>query len=134
MALTTRPRNIENANEIVFKCLEIIEYLTPKYYIIENPQTGLLKGQSFMNGIPYIDIDYCKYNMPYRKRTRIWSNIEWIAKPLCSKDCNYMNGNRHLRTTQKGNNKKYKADRNYEQNNLYVIPSELIMDIFKGVV
>ncbi len=84
-----------------------------------------------MNGIPYIDIDYCKYGMPYRKRTRIWSNIEWIAKPLCSKDCDYMNGNRHISTAQRGND--YKIDRNYKQCDLYVIPSELIMDIFKGV-
>ena len=43
MALTTRPRDIIKANEIVLKCLEIIEYLKPKYYTIENPQTGLLK-------------------------------------------------------------------------------------------
>ena len=41
IALTTRPRDIIKANKIVLKCLEIIEYLKPKYYIIENPQTGL---------------------------------------------------------------------------------------------
>ena len=62
-------RNIEEANKIVMKTLEIIEYLNPNLYIIENPQTGLLKIQPFMYGIPYKDIDYCKYGMPYRKRT-----------------------------------------------------------------
>ncbi len=87
-----------------------------------------------MNAIPYIDIDYCKYNLPYRKRTRIWSNIQWIAKPLCKKDCLYMNGNRHLNRAQKGRDKGYKTDNNYKQCDLYVIPSELIMDIFKGIV
>ena len=32
--------------------------------MIENPQTGLLKEQIFMSGLPYVDIDYCKYGMP----------------------------------------------------------------------
>jgi len=50
------------------KTLEIIEYLDPKHFVIENPQTGLLKNQYFMYGIPYKDIDYCKYGMPYRKK------------------------------------------------------------------
>ena len=36
-------RNIEYANQIVLKTLEIIHYLQPTYYILENPQTGLLK-------------------------------------------------------------------------------------------
>ena len=60
-ALTTRASKIQEANEIVERTLAIIEYLQPKHYIIENPQTGLLKDQWFMYGIPYTDIDYCKY-------------------------------------------------------------------------
>ena len=31
--------------------------------MIENPQTGLLKDQLCMWGIPYKDIDYCKYGL-----------------------------------------------------------------------
>ena len=60
-ALTTRKRNISAANQIVLRTLEIIEYLNPDYYIIENPQTGLLKEQPFMYGIPYKDTDNCIY-------------------------------------------------------------------------
>ena len=74
-ALTTRPRKIDEANQIVLKALEIIEYLNPTYFVLENPQTSLLKEQTFMYGIPYKDIDYCKYGMPYRKRTRLWNNV-----------------------------------------------------------
>ena len=52
---------------------------------------------------PYIDIDYCKYGMPYRKRTRFWNNVfQWIPKPLCLKDCESMNGHRHKAMAQKG--------------------------------
>ena len=64
MAKTVGERDIEKANSIVLKTLEIIEYLNPKHFIIENPQTGLLKKQWFMHGIPYQDIDYCKYGFP----------------------------------------------------------------------
>ena len=35
-------RNIEYANQVVLKTSEIIHYFQPAYYIIENPQTGLL--------------------------------------------------------------------------------------------
>ena len=42
-ALTTRPRKIDEANQIVLKTLEIIEYLNPTYFALDNQQTGLLK-------------------------------------------------------------------------------------------
>ena len=81
-AKTTGVRKIDQANEVVKKTLEIIDYFKPKYYMIENPQTGLLKEQPFMRSIPYNDVDYCKYGMMYRKRTRIWNNIgTWQPKP-----------------------------------------------------
>ena len=80
-------RDIEGANQIVQRTLDILEYFEPKYWIIENPQTGLLKDQLCMWGRPFKDIDYCKYGMPYRKRTRIWNNISsWNPRPLCNKD------------------------------------------------
>ena len=47
-AKTTGIRNIEYANSIVLKTIEIIKYFNPKYFVIENPQTGLLKNQEFM--------------------------------------------------------------------------------------
>ena len=49
VAKTTGIRNIEYANKIMLKTIEIIKYFNPKYWIIENPQTGLLKKQPFMN-------------------------------------------------------------------------------------
>ena len=61
IAKTTGIRQIDEANKIVLKTIEIIEYLQPKYFVIENPQTGLLKKQPFMNEFKYNDVDYCKY-------------------------------------------------------------------------
>ena len=94
-AKTTAPRDIEGANEIVQKTLDILEYFEPKFWILENPQTGLLKDQLMMWGIPFKDVDYCKYGMPYRKGTRIWNNVfRWEPRPLCKRDCNSMNETR----------------------------------------
>ena len=68
-------RKIEESNAIVLKVLEIIKYFDPIFYMIENPQSGLLKNQYFMNDFFYDGSDYRKYGMPYRKRTRLWNNI-----------------------------------------------------------
>ena len=103
IAKTIGIRNIEQANNIVKRVLEIISYFNPTYYMIENPQTGLLKNQTFMLDIPYNDLDYCKYGMKYRKRTRIWNNLNtWIPKPLCKKDCGNIVNNKHIEVAQRG--------------------------------
>ena len=93
IAKQTGVRKIDEASKIVFKALEIIE----------NPQTGLLKKQHFLDGLDFIDVDYCKYGMPYRKRTRIRNNLNglWTPRPLFKKGCGFMNGNRHRETAQR---------------------------------
>ena len=137
-AKTTGTRNIVLANQIVLKTLEIIEYLNPTYFILENPQTGLLKEQQFMHGIPYKDIDYCKYGMPYRKRTRLWNNvIQWNPKQLCKKDCGNIIDNKHKATAQRmpnGTKDTWGNKPLFKQDDLYVIPEELIYDIFTSIL
>ena len=132
-ALTTRSRDIESANEIVQRTLDIIEYLEPKYFMIENPQSGLLKDQLMMWGIPFKDVDYCKYGMPYRKRTRIWNNVfRWEPRALCNKDCDSMNGNRHKATAQRGPSGKREtwADQpRFTLHELYRVPHALIHEL-----
>ena len=86
-AKTVGVRNIDKTHDIALRIIEIIEFLNPKYYIIENLQTGKLKDQWMMIGFSYVDVDYCKYGMPYRKRTRLWNNVlEFKPRPLCKKD------------------------------------------------
>ena len=64
-------RKIAEANQVAQWTLDIIDYLRPAYCFLENPRTGLLKDQPVMRHKPYRDVDYCKYAMPHRKRTRI---------------------------------------------------------------
>jgi len=135
-AKTTGTRKIDEANKIVMKTLEIIEYLNPQYWIIENPQTGLLKKQVFMYGLPYVDVDYCKYGMPYRKRTRLWNNISsWKPRGLCKTDCNSMVGNRHMCIAQhaKASSDKTGPQQKFKQSELYVIPTELITELLNVI-
>tara|TARA_R110002096_G_scaffold19298_2_gene64507 strand:+ start:1351 stop:2130 length:780 start_codon:yes stop_codon:yes gene_type:complete len=72
---------------MVDKVFEIIDYFNPKYYIIENPQTGKMKN--YINDlIPFYDVDYCKYsNWGYKKTTRFWTNIEGLEFEPCENDC-----------------------------------------------
>ena len=132
MAKTTAPRNIPKANEVVIRTLDIINYLNPTYFVLENPQTGYLKKQDFMQDRYYVDVDYCKYGMPYRKRTRLWNNIyNWIPRPLCQKDCGNIVGNKHIRTAQRVPSGV--GDSRYTQDELYVIPHTLIYEIFDNI-
>ena len=87
-AKTVGVRDIEGANKVVQRTLDILEYFEPKFFILENPQTGLLKDQLMMYGMSFQDVDYCKYGMFYRKRTRLWNNVfMWQPRPLCKGDC-----------------------------------------------
>ena len=71
IAKTTGVRNIEQANRVSQRTIDIIIYLDPKYWVKKNPQTRKLNDQYFMNGLRFNDIDYCKYGMPYKKMTRL---------------------------------------------------------------
>ena len=138
VAKTTGVRKIREANNIVLKTLEIIKYFSPRFWFIENPQTGLLKKQPFMEDIDFYDVDYCKYGFRYRKRTRIWTNLKnWETKPLCKKDCGNIVDGKHLEKAQRlPCGKKAEWGENYivkKQTDLYRIPQQLIEEIFQQV-
>ena len=81
MAKTVGERNLQGADKIVQKVLEIIRYFQPDHWRIENPRTGLLKNRTFMQGLPFVDVDYCQYSMwGYRKPTRFWGSEEIVSR------------------------------------------------------
>ena len=51
-----------------------------------------------MKDFDYKDVDYCKYGFRYRKRTRLWGNINWKPRPLCCKDCGNTVDGKHVET------------------------------------
>ena len=132
VAKTVGLRKMDEANAVVQRTIEIIRYFLPTYWMMENPQTGLLKHQLFMADLPYNDLDYCKYGMPYRKRTRLWNNIEaWTPRPLCKKDCGHMVGKRHEQSAQQSPNMHLASVRQrFRTRDLYKVPEPLIEELF----
>ena len=92
---TGPPRPLEEADRIVKKTLEIIEYFKPglKIALLENPGTGMLRHRPIMSGIPYTMVDYCRFSSAndafmYRKRTSIFYVIgEPKQNVLCNRKC-----------------------------------------------
>jgi site-specific DNA-cytosine methylase len=62
----------KTALPLLRKTEEIIDYLKPKYYFMENPQTG--RAKDYLKHRPYYDVHYCMYDYPVKKPTRIWTN------------------------------------------------------------
>ena len=129
-AKTRGIRDIEGSNKIVIKTLEIINYFNCKWWFIENPQTSLLKHQSFMKDLKYVDGDYCMYGLPYRKRTRFWTNKIFDEEPLklCNKNCGSFINGKHIGSC--GNGKSKYTDKHYSQYDKYIIPEDLIFSLF----
>lgn len=128
--LSGKVKDLTESNNLIKRVLEIIAYFKPKYWFLENPQTGKLKHQDFMKDLPYNDIDYCKYGFTYRKRTRIWNNTNWTGNPLCKKNqyCDHRIDGKHTNFRSivgKG------CGTRWEQR--ISIPSDLIMQILKTI-
>jgi site-specific DNA-cytosine methylase len=132
-AHTSGLRDIEAANRIVLHVLEIIKDSKPTFFTIENPASGLLVSQPFMEG-EYTDASYCKYGFPYRKNTRFWNNFD-LKLEKCNKDCDSLvenNGRlRHKASAQHG--KCFPEDTNFKSVDLYRIPPKLCEEIFTAV-
>tara|TARA_R110000765_G_scaffold3167_1_gene9893 strand:+ start:658 stop:1098 length:441 start_codon:yes stop_codon:yes gene_type:complete len=54
--------DMNEADIIVKKTLEIIDYFDCEYWFMENPATGKLKKREFMKDIPFYDVSYCMYS------------------------------------------------------------------------
>jgi len=126
-----RQEDIEKANEVVLRTLEIINYYKPKAWAIENPEGGALKEQYFMKDLPFFVVSYCKYGFPYRKNTRIWTNIKYFEPKRCRFDCDALTPDgRHLNCI--GNSKKNLGKEQTRTFNLwekYAYPPQLIKEL-----
>jgi len=130
-AKRTGKRDLEAANKLVQKCFEIIEELQPKKWIIENPQTGLLKSQEIMQGIDFTDVSYCKYGLPYRKQTRLWNNIRGLTLKTCKRDCQFMSEDKKRHLGSVGNYRKKYAPKTLLPRERYALPKALCEEILK---
>ena len=124
----------EEGLPLLHKTLEIIDYFNPRYFFIENPQTGLMKH--YMSElIPFIDVCYCRYGYDYKKPTRIWTNIDYEGKW-----CNCKTPHKHsigkTRTGVKkplGKFRPTKMKGNMKLQQKYSIPPQLIIELFSDL-
>ena len=136
-AKTKGKRNLNMANQLVMKTIAIIDFFLSKNpklkWFLENPQTGLLPKQRFMEHIPYFDVDYCRFSdWGYRKRTRIWSNLEY-GNVLCKGVglCSNMIGRRHKNSC--GNHSGHYTNNIVKKYEKYRIPPMLIETLLSSI-
>ncbi len=95
----------DEADKLVLKSFEIIDYFNTEYWFLENPQTGNLKNRDIMKDKPFYDVDYCMYSdWGYKKRTRIWTNKKEFNNKLCdgSGACGNMINTQHNKVLANG--------------------------------
>ena len=118
------------SDKLVRRTLEIVEALGNPPLFIENLWTGRLKNRGLLNHLKLHVVDYCKYGMPYRKRTAIWTNTDWTPeRRLCKHDCASSRGGKHLARAQQGG-----PGPSFTQRQLYRIPAELCDEIARTMM
>ena len=101
------PRNLVWADSLVIRTLANYRLFSTSRVVYRKPQTRMLKDRGFMDGKPYADLDYCCYcSWGYRKRTRLWSNVNFTGK-LCPGpgSCQNMENGKHKTKAQQGRNR-----------------------------
>ena len=85
-ALTKRVPQMEQADQVVRKAIEVIRYLDPPVWWLETPRNGRLVQRKLVEGLPYVDVDYCQFvQCGYQKPTRFYgsAHITKLAAVLC---------------------------------------------------
>jgi site-specific DNA-cytosine methylase len=122
------PRNLELADSLVQRTLDIIDYFKPKVFMIENPYTGMLRKRPLMQHLePFLRrVTYCRYGLPYRKETAIWTNLGdlWQPRPLCTRSNPCPQVLDFWRPASAQNRDRFTQNR-FKREELYVIPAAL---------
>ena len=73
---------------LLYKAREIIDYLKPKYYFIENPLYSKIwkyvENEKYLK--KFIIVDYCSFGFDYKKPTKILTNRDDLENKRCT--CN----------------------------------------------
>ena len=87
-ALTSRPRRMDEADEVIKRTLQVIMYLRPALWFLENPATGRLKSRGLLDNFASVTLDYCRFApWGYRKPTQVWATVQHCTNQRCDPQC-----------------------------------------------
>ena len=129
---------MEDSDVTLESLKRVIRYFNPAYFIIENPE-GRMKDRPVTSPLlPFCRrSSYCRYVIPYRKNTHIWTNIP-LAKPLdrCRKGSycpSKLEHGKHLQTAQSGSSRDGTLGSGGAKQ-VYPVPHPLVLDLFRPAV
>jgi hypothetical protein len=121
------PRDLLNADSLVLRTQEIIDWFRPAQWYVENPSGSQLWLRFKWPRL--VKTSYCAYGFPYRKHTTLATNTAIRLRPPCAGAgvCEQMLGTRHLEHAQKGGGG---VDNTFHsRDELHRIPEGLCMDV-----
>jgi len=70
--------------ELVQATVDIIHWLRPKFFIIENPRAKLRRLPPVQH-LDRVTVTYCQYGEPFMKPTDLWGGFppSWWPRPMC---------------------------------------------------
>ncbi len=121
--------------KIVQKTLDIIDFLKPDFFFIENPR-GKLRKLEVVKGIQRTTVCYCQYGENRMKPTDIWTNHlsdwfnekGWKPRKMCfngNKNCHHQAAPRGSQTGTQG------LKGNYLRS---IVPEELCKEILESCI
>jgi len=138
VARTSKPREFEEADQMVLACIEIISKMAPTAgWTIENP-VGHLRKRPFMQPLlPFMEeAHYCRYqDLGYRKPTNFWVSNPGTPLLTCrpgsrcrTYDFSHWPNGRHRCTAQSG---AHGTQRGAGKGlNVYPVPQALLFRLF----
>ena len=126
---TPKTENAKLGVKIVQRTMGIIHKIllkNPKaYYIIENPR-GKLRKLNLINPYEMKTVTYCQYGDTRMKPTDIWTNVNWLPKPICK------NGDECHEAAPRGSQTGTQGLKNdYEKSK---VPKELCKEILESIL
>lgn len=128
LTLEPKTQTGKDGDAILNKVLEIIEYLEPKYWCIENPR-GYMRKMPQMQDLNRTTLNYCKYGSMFFKPTDLWNNFNYEGK-TCKYERKGMKVDcHHLRVKGNHSTRVRGGIQRASREQAYSIPSGLFEDI-----
>jgi hypothetical protein len=107
------PRDLENSDALVRKVVSLIKHYGAPHWLMENPESGLMKTRKVVAGLP---MPCLQVRQALSQEDRLLDKYRLGAqKTLCKNDCAASDGKKQTAS----------ADPRYSLNELYSIPAAL---------